>query len=123
MSGVRDEVLLPRNCLALAVFGLGSFIEGRLKDGMARQDLVEFMCSYLQAAACLEGRDCPDPLAQLSRTSVVSPALQDRLREVWPSWLPDGEKLRVLGLELQSDPCIEDHCEQTEQGSSLRPNV
>lgn len=84
----------PNDDLALAVFGLGVFIQYRLDDGMEEEVLYPFMQAYLNLTARREGRECHDLHELRSQTVVVGPEEQEAIRQWWPSWLPDGEKLR-----------------------------
>lgn len=85
--------------VAYAVFGLGAFIDYRRDDGMQDEDLYSFMEAYLNLQAVLLGRARPDHSSLRSRIASAGQTLSlDQASQVSPSWLPDDEKRRVLGL-------------------------
>lgn len=97
-----EVVVSERSDLSYALFALGAFIEHRLQDGMARDEMQPFMVSYLKLAATLEGRECHDPHGQLAQKVTALQNLPLEVRDVWPSWLPDDEKLRLHNLSKHS---------------------
>lgn len=81
--------------IGFAVFGLGAFVQYRLDDGMREEDLYSFMQAYLNLTGKREGLGYRDLHELRSQTIIVGPAEQEAIRQWWPSWLPDGEKLRL----------------------------
>ncbi len=92
----RLNTLVASADLGLALLALGSFVQYRLDDGMALADIEPFMQAYLNLSAVVEGRACQDLHALQAQIVDVGPIERASLNEVWPSWLPDAEKLRQI---------------------------
>jgi hypothetical protein len=105
---------LTRECeIVLAVFALGRFIDYRIEEGMAHEDLKEFKQAWLSMKARHRGEPPPllQDLIENSRTLVLTPQERACVDHVDPAWLPDAERLNVLRRSLanwnQEMPTIE----------------
>jgi hypothetical protein len=106
-SNAEDQarVSLGANEAALAFFALGSYVQHRLEEGMPKNMLADFMQAYRVLWAQLESRELPASLEQQFPIVDVPQGTRERLCEVWPPWLSDGEKLRVIRHSSDTRPC------------------
>jgi len=90
--------------IATAVFGLGLFIDGRLRDTMPPEEIYDFMEVYLRLFCQLQGREYHACRELQSRIAVVSQMTPQEVRQWTPAWLHDGEILRGLLQQLDTSP-------------------
>ena len=81
--------------IAHALFALGRFIDYRIKEGMAEDNLYPFMQTYLNISAETEGLECQELHTVQSREVVESPESLEAQNQWGPTWLPLAEKLRL----------------------------
>ncbi|OQX07920.1 MAG: hypothetical protein BWK73_26760 [Thiothrix lacustris] len=102
---MNDAVEVDRVTLGCAIFAMGAFVQYRLDDGMHQDYLAVFMQAYLNLEAAAEGREPLDLRALQAQTVTATPEEQRAILTVFPSWLPDGEKLRHVREIPCNAPC------------------
>jgi hypothetical protein len=89
-------ITVDRVDLSHAIFGLGRYIQYSLEAGMDERDLHSSMQAYLNLAAAEEGLEPPCYQTLLAQKVDVSPEIRELMNQWTPTWLPDGEKLRLV---------------------------
>lgn len=82
------------NDIAMAVFGLGLFIDGRLRDTMPPDEIYDFMDAYLRLYCQLQDREYHARRELQSRIEAVARMTPQEARQWLPAWLHDGEILQ-----------------------------
>ena len=95
---------MTKDDIGYAIFALGRFIDYRLDDGMAEEQLHAFMQAYLNLSYHQEGLLAPDSHELQSRKVDALHSHEQEMATMTPSWLPHYEKLRLCHLLPDNDP-------------------
>lgn len=89
---------MNENDMAVACFALGRFVQYRLDEGFPPADLADFMQTYENLSAALDGRP-PFQVSEIPERLTAAGIAGDVVDNGWPSWLHGHERLRrhVLG--------------------------
>lgn len=85
---------IESEALGYAIFGLGRFIDYRIKEGMPLDLIKPFMNVYLKLTAQLSDLEYLSYDELQSQKAVAEPEILQEARQLTPDWLPDYEKLR-----------------------------
>lgn len=85
---------MDRQDLGWAAFALGRFVQYRLDEGMAPEDLALCMKAYFNLAAHLDGREPLCPAERQAQIAAAVQAAREADRRGWPCWLQPHEQWR-----------------------------